>query len=173
MNLNKLQKTIEKIGGTLPPTDDWMPALIVEGKKEVSIFGFIGDSMGDQLAKDTVASKITELIAEFKPYFVCFITTAWSVDFEKENLDELDKELWTAVAMKVSEHPNRVEIVNAYCYGVQGPNKGESLMIGYIQRFPDKGPRIKKWKVVKEGASAEGRFPDAIKEGFKCIADKN
>lgn len=144
-----------------------MPALIIEGKEQASIFGFIGNCMDDQIGKDAIANQITKVISEFKPDCACFITTAWSIDFEAEGMDEFDMELWKAGAFRVRDHPNRVEIVNAYVYGVRGPNEGEALMMGTIERFPDKGPRIKKWKVFEEGASAEGRFPDAVKEGFR------
>jgi len=167
MNLNRLQKIIERIGEGIPPKDDWMPVLILESKEQASVFGFVGDPMSGQYAKDIVARKITECISTFKPDVACFITTAWSLDFEKGGLSELDMELYKMGSIKISEHPDRVEIVNAYVYGVRGPNKGEALMIGYIQRHPDKGPTIRKWKVIKEGASAEGRFPDAVKEGFE------
>jgi hypothetical protein len=168
MDLNELQKIIEKIGVTLPPKDDWMPALILESEKEgASIFGFVGDAMGSQMAKDVVAQAITSCIIRSKPDCACFVTTAWSIDFEAEGVSELDMELWKSGAYKLKDHPKRIEIVNAYVYAVRGPNKGEALMMGFIQRFPDKGPKIKEWKIIKEGATAEGRFPDAVKKGFQ------
>jgi hypothetical protein len=167
MNLKKMQDIIEKIGKTLPPKDDWMPALIIEGKTMVEVYGFVGDPMGGQFSKDLVARKITDCIETFDPDAACFITTAWSLDFEKGGMDDFELELYKAGATKIKDHPKRVEIVSAYVYGVRGPNKGEAFMMGYIQRYPDKGPSIKKWKVVTEGASAEGRFPDAIRKGFQ------
>jgi hypothetical protein len=166
MDLNKLQKAIEKIGKSLPPKDDWIPALIIEGKEGASIFGFAGDAMFNNFSKDVVAKAITNCIAKFKPDCACFVTTAWSIDLEKSGIDEFDLELWKAGAMKIADHPDRVEIVNAYYYSREGPEPEEALMIGYIQRYPDKGPTIRKWKIIKEGASAEGRFPDAVKGGF-------
>lgn len=167
MNLEKLQKIIEKIGESIPPKDDWMPALIVENKKSASVYGFVGDSMGSSMAKDMVAEAITNCIAKFKPDRACFVTTAWSVDFEAEGLSEFEMELWKAGAMRIADHPRRVEIVNAYYYCVRGPDKGEALMMGFIERHPDKGPTIKKWKIIRDGATAEGRFPDAVKQGFQ------
>jgi hypothetical protein len=167
LNLKKLQSIIEKIGEETPPKDDWMPVLILEGRKEVTVYGFIGKPMEGEYAKNSTARKITESIAAFKPDVACFITTAWSLDFEKGGISERDVEAYMSGAIKIANHPARVEIVNAYVYGVRGSNKGEALMIGYIQRHPDKGPTIKEWKVIKEGASAEGRFPDAVKEGFQ------
>jgi hypothetical protein len=167
MNLKRLQNIIEKVGEGIKPKDDWMPVLILEGKKETSLYGFVGGPMEDQSSKDIVASKITACIETFKPESACFITTAWSIDFEKNKMDEFDLELWKAGATKLADHPNRIEIVSAYVYGVRGENKGEALMIGYIQRHPDSSPTIKRWNVIQDGASAEGRFPDAVKRGFR------
>jgi hypothetical protein len=170
MNLKGLQKVIEKIGRELPPGDDWMPALILESEKAVNIFGFVGEPLVNTQAKDQCAEQIADLISKFKPDCACFVTTAWSVSSDKKGkggLSELEVELWRMGAMKLSEHPRRVEIVNAYCYGIRGPNKGEALMIGHIQRFPDKGPRIKKWIIMDDETNAQGRFPDAIKKGFE------
>jgi hypothetical protein len=167
MNLTKLQKSIEAIGENLLPDDDWMPALILEGKGAASLFGFVGNSMGNDLMKDIVADQITKCIAEFKPDCACLITTAWSIDFGDEPASEAMTELLRRGEIRPSQHPDRIEIVNAYCYGEKGESEGETLMIGYIQRFKDKSPRIKKWKIIEDDASAEGRFPDAIKEGFK------
>jgi hypothetical protein len=167
MNLRRLQRTIEAIGEGLPPKDDWMPTLILESKKANSIFGFVGDSMGGDLMKDITADQITRCIAEFKPDCACFITTAWSLEFEEGEVGELQAEMMRSGKIRASQHPDRIEIVNAYCYGEKGESEGEALMIGYIQRFKDRGPKIKKWKIIEEDASATGRFPDAIKEGFR------
>lgn len=167
MNLKRLQKTIEKIGESLPPNDDWMPALILEGKKANSIFGFIGDPMGSSLMKEIVADQITRCIAEFKPDCACFITTAWSIDFGDKGASEAMVDLIRRGEIRPSQHPDRIEIVNAYCYGEQGESEGEALMVGHIQRFKDKHPKIKKWRIIEGNTTAEGRFPEAIKEGFK------
>jgi hypothetical protein len=167
MNLRRLQRTIEAIGEGLSPEDDWMPTLILEGKKASSIFGFVGDSMGGDLMKDITADQITRCIVEFKPDCACFITTAWSLDFGDEGPSEAMVDLLRRGKIRPSQHPDRIEIVNAYCYGEKGESEGEALMIGRIQRFKDRGPKIKKWTIFEDDASAEGRFPDAIKEGFK------
>jgi hypothetical protein len=157
---------IELIGGGLPPNDDWMPALILENKGSASVFGFT-DLDGDE-AKDIVANKITEVIAEFKPDTACFITTAWTLEFEKEKSSEAEIARFMSGHLRIRDHPNRIEIVSAYCYGDLGENEGEALMIGYIQRYPNQGPQIKRWKIMDDDiTTAEGRFPDAVKDGFK------
>jgi hypothetical protein len=168
MNLKKLQRTIEKIGRHLPPGDDWMPALILEGKYKATVYGFMGNSMEGEVMKNAVAAEITDLIATDKPDCACFVTTAWSVDFEAlgESGEEL-LEQWKRGHTRLADHPNRVEIVNAYVYGERGPNEGECLMVGYVKRSGDKGPRVSKWKIHTDEVSAEGRFPDAVKEGFR------
>lgn len=140
-----------------------MPVIILEGKSGNSVYGFPGDSMGSYEAKDMAASAMTELIRQNKPDCACFVSTAWTV----EGLSELDAEMYKSGSIKLSEHPKRIEIVHAYCYGERGPNEGEALMFGYIQRYPDKGPRIKKWKIHNDYDACMGRFPEAIKEGFK------
>lgn len=168
MDLKRLQKTIENIGKHLPPNDDWMPALILESKAKITIYGFVGDPMGGNRMKDVVAAGITDLIATERPDCACFITTAWTVDFEALGMPgEEELERWKRGNIKLSEHPDRVEIVNAYVYGERGPNEGECLMVGYIKRSPNKGPQISKWKIHQDGIEAEGRFPEAVKEGFR------
>ncbi len=167
MKLEGLQEVIEKIGEGLPPGDDWMPALILENEKEATVYGFAGDFMSNQRAKDEAAKMITRCIVEFKPDCACFVTTAWTIQLDMDGVSELDLELHKMGTYKIKDHPKRVEIVNAYVYAVRGPNKGEALMMGYIQRFPDKGPKIREWKIIKEEATAEGRFPDAVKQGFQ------
>lgn len=165
MNLKGLQKVIEGIGKGLSPDSDWMPALILEGKEANSIFGFAGNPMANDMMKDIVADQITRCIAEFKPDCACFITTAWSLDFEGVPEEEVEK--YRSAQIRPSQHPDRIEIVSAYCYGEKGESEGEAVMIGYIQRFKDSHPKIKKWKIMDGNTTAEGRFPEAIQEGFK------
>lgn len=168
MNLKRLQEIIEKIGESLPPNDDWMPALILESKEQVTIFGFAGNPMGGSRMKDLVAAQITKCIEQLKPDCACFISTAWSIDFEgKPPPSGAMVELIRKGEIRPSQHPDRIEIVNAYCYGEKGENEGEALMIGDIQRFENSHPKIKKWRIIEEGATAEGRFPEAIQDGFK------
>jgi hypothetical protein len=168
VDLERLKKTIEGIGKHLPPQDDWMPALILESKAAITIYGFVGNPMGGHRMKDAVAEEISNLIATDKPDSACFITTAWTVDFELLGITgEEELERWKHGAIKLSEHPARVEIVNAYVYGERGPHEGECLMVGYIQRSETKGPRIKSWKIHADEVEAQGRFPEAVKEGFR------
>lgn len=168
MNLKRLQKTIEKIGRKLPPEDDWMPALILESKAKFAIYGFVGSPMSGDRMKDVVAAGITDLIATERPDAACFITTAWSVNFEAMGVPgEAALEQWKRGDIKLSEHPARIEIVNAYVYGERGPHEGECLMVGHVKRFTDKGPEIEKWEIHQDGVTAEGRFPEAVKEGFQ------
>jgi hypothetical protein len=169
VDIKRLQKTIEEIGKRLPPNDDWMPALILESKSKVTVYGFLGDPMGGHQMKDRVADEITELIATDKPDVACWITTAWTVDFEKMGpMGDEELERWKRGNIRLSQHPDRIEIVNAYVYGERGPNEGEVLMMGFIRRSKNKGPEIKKWKIFdQEGIEAEGRFPEAVKEGFQ------
>lgn len=175
MNIKKLQETIEKIGKGLGPEDDWMPTLILENKKESSIFGFIGDSMGNEYAKDMVAGKIIALIAEFKPDTACWITTAWTLDFDKDKLRKDPRmEAFMQGKIRLKDQPDRIEIVNAYCYGVRGENEGEVLMMGYIKRFKNRHPEITKWKEMggTDDFTAKGRFPEAVHEGFRKAKGK-
>jgi hypothetical protein len=168
MNLERLQKTIEEIGTSLPPEGDWMPALILEKPEDVSIFGFVGDAMKNDYTKSRTAEQMIELICEFKPHTACFVTTAWTLDWEGiPNRDERLKGFMDGT-LRVSQQPDRIEIVSAYCYGEKGENEGEVLMMGYIQRFKDKHPKIKRWKIMggQDDVSAGGRFPEAIKKGF-------
>ena len=171
MDLKRLQKTIERIGEELPPGDDWMPALIlektIEGKLTGAIFGFAGDSMGCDRSKDWCAEQMARIISEFKPDCACFITTAWSLDFEEMKASETFIDMVREGRIRASQHPDRIEIVNAYCYGERGESEGEAFMFGHIQRFKDRGPKIKKWKIISGDTDSEGRFPEAIKEGFK------
>lgn len=172
MNLKRLQKTIEAIGDGLPPDGDWMPTLILESKKVNSIFGFIGNPLANDLMKDITADQITRCIAEFKPDCACLITTAWSIDFGDKGAPESMWELLKSGQIRPSQHPDQIEIVSAYCYGEKGESEGEALMYGYIQRFKNSHPKIKKWKIIDSGdgdgdMTAKGRFPEAIQDGFK------
>lgn len=166
MDLKGIQKTIEKIGTSLPPNDDWLPTLIMEGKKP-TIIGFAGDAMKNNGVKDIVAGHMTELIAENDPDVVYWITSAWALMQDAKGVSELDMELYRMGAIKLSEHKHRVEIVNAYCYG-EKPKLREAFMIGRIQRNKNRPPTISKWKIIEgEGLTSEGRFPEAIRRGFK------
>jgi hypothetical protein len=174
MNLKKLQSVIEDIGTSLSPEGDWMPALILENPKECSIYGFVGDSMKDDFMKDRTAEQITRLIIENKPFSACWITTAWTLDWEKDPESSKRIDAFMSGRLRVSDQPDRIEIVNAYCYGEKGENEGESIMFGYIQRFKDKHPKITRWKIVegKDDFTAGGRFPEAIQEGFSRAKGK-
>jgi hypothetical protein len=81
-----------------------------------------------------------------------------------EELEEAYEKGWVPTA---TEDPTHTEAVVGTCIGVRGEGDGEALMIGHIERFPDKPPRIKKWDVYEDEARIEGRFADAIRFGFE------
>jgi len=147
-----------------------MPALILESRKESSVFGFVGDCLSTQHSKDIVAAKIEQLITEFKPHTACWITTGWTLDFGEDpakadpRMDDFIKG-----RMRVKDQPDRIEVVSAYCYGEKGENEGEVLMLGYIQRFKNSHPKIKRWRTLggADDVTAEGTFPEAVKSGFQ------
>lgn len=175
MNLQKLQTIIESIGTSLPPQGDWMPTLILENKTDCSIFGFVGDSLKNEYTKDRTAEQMINLIREFKPHTACFITTAWTLEWDKErNKKDPRLEKFMRGELRVRDQPDRIEIVSAYCYGEKGENEGETLMVGIIQRFPNKHPKIKEWRTMggADDTTAAGRFPEAIKEGFSRAKGK-
>lgn len=166
MNLKGIQATIEKIGTKLDPDGDWLPTLILEGKKS-GVYGFGGEAMMNNQVKDLVAAEITELIVLHEPEVVYWVTSAWSLSHQNPGVSELDLELYRQGAFKISEHKHRVEIVNVYSY-TEKPKPREVIMFGRINRHKSRSPTIGKWDIM-EGpeVTSEGRFPEAVKEGFK------
>jgi len=167
VNLKKLQKTIEKIGEGIDPQDDWLAHLIMEKKGEGTICAFDPAFFMSQESKDNCAEAIIKTISVLKPDCACFITTAWTINFEENNVSDLDVELLRSGTMRLADHPKKVEVVSAFCVGERGESEGEVLMMGFIERSPDKHPRIKKWKIMPGGMDSEGRFPEAMREGFR------
>ncbi len=164
MNLDKMKKSIEDIGTELGSQEDWMPALIMEKQGQSMILGLGGDCMGNQETKDMTAKLMTALISDIQPESVCFVSTARSVRMDPERADN---EKLMSGTIRVSQHPDRYEIVVCACAG----KDWEKTMIGEILRSPDGPPKIKKWDMLPGGRS-EGRFPDALRDGFKNRKEK-
>jgi hypothetical protein len=128
----------------------------------MAVIGMVVD-LNVEDGKDKTADMMTMLIAITNADAAMFISTAWTAPPNPDGS-----------ISRLSKHPLRKEVVSAYCMGVRGEADGEATMLGYIQRSPDKPPVITDWKIYESEKTDEfttrGRFPDAMREGFK-LAD--
>lgn len=172
MNLKQFQEHINNIGTTLDPGDDWMPVLFLEKDKTIAVIGML--LMENDQTKKLCAAMLKKIVSMTNPDSACFITTAWMAHpdarFKDSTTEEFEEAYRKGYVKRPSEDPNRIEIVSAVCMGVSGENDGEAFMIGEIERFPDKPPKIKKWDIHDdEDLKLTGRFADAIREGFESV----
>jgi hypothetical protein len=162
MNLHGFRKSIEKIGETLEPDEDWMPTLIIEKGRKYIIIGLVGDCMRDQGAKDMTAAFMIKVISESGCDAACLISTAWQL-----SLSLKDHDILKPGPIRPSTDPRRVEIVMCCCVGRTGESDGEQMMTGAIERSKGHHPKIRKWETMDSKAIFKGRFFEAMKEGFK------
>jgi len=161
MKVEQFKNAIERIGETLDPDGDWLPTFFIEKDGKVAVMGLF---MPDNLeGHDMVARLMTIVTAITNADAACFISTAW---IAPPNPD--------GTITRPRDHPNRKEIINGYCMGIRGEADGEAMMMAKIRRSPDKPPVLYDWQLYEsEGedeCTIEGRFPDAIREGFR-LAD--
>jgi len=173
MNLKLFQEQIEHIGTGLAPDDDWLPVLFLEKDDETAVIGLL--LMENDTMKDICAKVMEMLVRVTNPDSACFVSTAWlsSMPEDKRGKYQSEEEIREAFDSgelpRPSEDPNRKEIVVAVCIGVKGENDGEAMMMGEIERSPDKPPRIKEWNIHDDDMGMSGRFAGAIKEGFATV----
>lgn len=158
MKVEQFKEAIIDIGKHLAPDADWMPAFFLEKDRRLAIVGLLLMGESDE-SKDRTADMMEFLITVTNPDAVCFISTSW-VGHGREDGS------W----VRPSKDPKRKEAVTGFCMGVRGEADGEALLIGYIQRSPDKPPVITNW-VMHESEddneiTTKGRFPEAMQAGF-------
>jgi hypothetical protein len=115
---------------------------------------------------------MTKLIAGLEPDAVCFISTVWTVEPEPDETGILQALYEEGVFTPPSMDPKRVEAV--MCMRVEkGKYSEQEMVLGFIQRNPDKPPVITQWKEFKDPElRSKGRFLDAIRNGFNGIGRK-
>jgi hypothetical protein len=159
MKVEQFKNAITDIGNGLSPTGDWMPTLFLEKDGKIAIMGLVGMPDQDE-GKDWMAGIITVTIAITNADAVCLIMSAWTAPPNPDG-----------TITRPRDNPNRKEAITGYCMGVRGESDGEAMMMGYIQRSPDKHPVITDWTMLESEEENElttkGRFPDAMRDGFR------
>ncbi len=163
MGFTKLKQKIEDIGTSLDPDGDWAPVLIVERQDNKMINCLL--MMHNDETKDMCAKIMTKIIMETQPESATFISTGWLSKYNDrhEDKESFMNKLESGLIARPSEDPNRIECV--ICIVVEQSGKN-AMIIGEIERSSTY-PKIKKWTEVDEANSLDGRFAEAMREGFK------
>jgi hypothetical protein len=198
--LMSLRETIEDIGKDLPPEDDWMPVVMVEGifpadmpgvKPEqigqpgIIVLGMAGNLMNHDAGKDFVAIMMEGMAEKFRATAMTFISTAWASTpparkmskaeeeyYKNESEEETRKRMYAEAKAfgRPSEDPNRKEIVIVLSVAYGGEDDGTKIATADIVR--SKGPpQLTNWKIIAPGVGFTGRFPDAIYQGLKKASE--
>lgn len=92
-----------------------LPALFFakETDENKTRFGFVPgleDLMGDDDKKNQLSQILKEIVKQVKPVCVCFVTEAWMVKNDSNNI--IDKKgMYKSGAKRPSEHPDKIETV--------------------------------------------------------------
>ncbi len=193
--LMSLRRVVEEIGGMLPPEDDWMPVVIIDGsipktgplpkgfedkkrgEKGRFIFG-IGDFMGSDDGKNILAQLMRAAGMALRAETMTFISCVWAsispgIKIDQGNLS--DEEFAEADAMRYrkehgtpSQDPNRIEKLMMMSVSYGGEDDGPKTAFASIKRYKDKPPALYDW-VINDGEESGfiGRFPEAIYDALK------
>ena len=166
----ELKAMIEDIGQTIEPDGDWMPCLHVYTDQGAALIALL--MMENDKTKDMCAKIMYNIIRRTNPNAVAFVCTAWQGDpdshghMDREEFYEAYRKGWIP---RPSQDPDRVEIVMVL---IVDKNKNSTMLIGEIERSPDQPPKIKEWKEWADKEPGDGRFGEAIVNGFRD-ADPN
>lgn len=162
----EIKAMVEDVGKGLKPDDDWMPCLHIYTDQGAALIVLL--LMENDQSKDLCADVMYNLIKRTNPDAIAFVTTAWRGDPFLNNQFE-DKEAFLEAYRKgwiprPSLDPDRVEIVMVL---IVDRNKNSTMLTGEIIRSPDQPPKIKEWTEVTDTDPGEGRFGEAISNGFR------
>lgn len=152
---------VADIGKTFTkPDDDWRPLLVMVAGKRVQIVLLL-DLFRDETTKSLGEHVLVEMFLKFKPDLAALINSAWTVHISQDDpLAETTMEMCRQFG--VSNHPNRVEIVNVLIAGL-GQEEGWN---GLIQRSPDKPPAL---GVFNKSDRVDGRVVGWLRAAFQSI----
>jgi hypothetical protein len=161
-----IKSSVESVGTTLKPDDDWVPVLwaaSAEGK--VGLFAI--PQMGDPDSKDAAAAIIPIVIGEFKPKIAALVMTAWSKHYDASDPIKHAAELARDEAKaggfgRLEPLDDKCEIVCVWVFDQDGNERG---LVADITRYPTLHP-VLSWRQDMDGATATGRFPEAMRAGF-------
>jgi hypothetical protein len=167
-----IRETVEHIGKSLPPDDDWMPVVFVEGT-------FPAD-MPDVF----LAGIMRGLAIKMKARGMTFLSTVWmshvkdpayfkpgpenesEEDMKRRALDEA--EAWRKKHGPPSKDPNRIERIMLFSVYYGGIDDGTKMAYADIKRSPGKHPVLQDWHLHDAAEMGfTGRFYDAVYEGIK------
>ncbi len=184
-NLMQLRKTVEDIGRSLPPQDDWMPVVIVDGSipktgslppgfkeeqrgEKIRMIVGVGDMISSEESKDHLADRMRTAALAFRATTMTFISCVWmsviSVKtdrIEGESDEELNKRMeknakrHQQVHGMPSQDPNRIEKLMMLTISYGGEDNGAKTAFASIKRYKDKPPALYDWVITD---NREGGF---------------
>jgi hypothetical protein len=196
-----IRRSVEDIGQTLDPDEDWMPVVLVDGvvpksgplppgfKEEARgetatiIVGFASFNPDD---KEMAAWIMRAMAVAFQATAMAFVSTVWmsvtSAPSGPGPEGETDPEMHKRIVREATEHtekhgmpsqdPNRIEKLMIISVSDGGEDDGFKTAFASIRRFRDKPPSLYDWSIMDDSKGGFiGRFPEAIMEGIKYAAE--
>lgn len=140
---------VTRVGETLEPDEDWMPALFVATGKSLNVIALL-----EADEDDLVYRIIPKIVQEKKGDCFALVTTAW---FPAVRMG--DAETYAQAVAKrprnIEEHPDAVE-----CVMVRAFDRDERLMTMAPITRSDKAPALGLWMTP---STIQGRFADLWK----------
>lgn len=161
-----LKNTLEGIGETLGPEDDWIPVMLMYGGEKDAIVGLPSLADHKEVMSDLL---IPKLIADHKPEFVALVTMGWAKDYDVSTLEgtaELARDEAMYEVGNIADRPGKYETLVGHIVDKDG---NEAQLFGYVHRHPTLSPTIQ-WRDdlctdIPKDKSA-GRFPDALRKAM-------
>jgi len=194
-----IRETVEDLGKFLPPGDDWMPTVLVDGifpadmpkvepeqigKNGMLVVGLGGDMMNGDANKDLTATLMMLMAIKLKAKGMTFISTVWVSQMVKpegeneylETLSEEERRKYIYAQARAhgrpADDPNRKERLMLLSVYFGGPDDGTKIAFADIKRDQINPPTLHDWTLIDGGGeNFFGRFPEAIYAGLKIARE--
>lgn len=149
-----VRESINDMGPNLDPEDDWLPMAFLEDEDDALVMvcvdpQFMNEEDGKEILGTVVLPGIVEKVKARK---YAFLSTAWMAKIERDSDGEFDE------SIRLSEHPDRMEVVIIACCD----REISQFHFAEIIRTPDHSPMLGPWEASSE--QFESRFIDNVKE---------
>jgi hypothetical protein len=195
-----IRRSVESIGETLAPDEDWMPTLIVEGtcpkegplppglpesargSKTTFVIGILRFS--NEAAKQRTAMMMRMTAVALDATAMAFVSAVWmsvantrAKKLEGESDEDFERRMeqeavdWQNEHGRPSQDPNRIEKLMIISASTDAEDDGNVTAFASIRRYKDKPPTLYDWAIMNDSVHGfVGRFPDAISDGLKAAS---
>jgi hypothetical protein len=195
-----IRRSVESIGETLAPDEDWMPTLLVEGTcptqgplppgvpesarglKTSFVIGIL--HFANEAAKEATAMMMRMTAVALDATAMAFVSAVWmsmantkAKKLENESDEDFESRMEEEAVKWQNEHgmpsqdPNRIEKLMIISASTDAEDDGNVTAFASIRRYKDKPPTLYDWAIMDDSVHGfVGRFPDAISDGLRVAS---